>query len=145
MRVAASAIGTDFTGPDLMPRLGHVEDQPVFVQSLKRERHVGRDAGQKAGVRIAVRIEGRAGRLAERNLAQDPEAFKLLMRAERGIAGAVAAMGDALHHQDAHGVNVGIGVQTGIGALGEPVVIGVVLRGVERIQTAKGRGGTESR
>src|SRR6185312_14522717 len=43
--VATAAVVTDFAGPQLVPRLRHVEDHAALVERLERERGVGRNAG----------------------------------------------------------------------------------------------------
>jgi hypothetical protein len=43
-------------------------------------------------------------------------------------------MRDTFERKDAHGMNIGIGVPAGIGALFEPVRVRVVFRCVENIQ-----------
>src|SRR5262245_16163025 len=61
MSMATAAVVANFTWPNLMPRLSHVQDHAVFVQRLERERYIGRDLGQEAGVRVAVWVEGLLG------------------------------------------------------------------------------------
>ena len=76
VRVAAAAVGAHLARPHLVPGLRHVEHQAVAVERLERERRVGRNLREEAGVGIALGIEDRAAagvELAQRDLAEDAQ------------------------------------------------------------------------
>ena len=78
MRVAAAAVGAHFAGPHLVPGLRHGQHQAVPVEHLERERRVGRNLRQEAGVGVAFGIEDRRAvgvELAQRDLAEDAQAL----------------------------------------------------------------------
>src|SRR5262249_31826923 len=102
--VAAAAVVADLAGPYLMPGRRHVEDEPVAVDGLKRERRVGWDLGEEAGVGVTFGVENRiaaAVELAQRNLAQDAQPLHGVAVEELAATGAavraVAAMRPGFH------------------------------------------------
>src|SRR5437773_1967370 len=75
--MAAAAVVTDLAGAELVPGLGHVQHQAIFIERLESPGDVSRNFRQEARVGIAVRIGGLfdAIELPYGDLSQDPHAL----------------------------------------------------------------------
>src|SRR5262249_18514407 len=126
--VTAAAVVANLAGTDLMPGLGHIEHEAMPVQRLKRERVIGRNLGEKAGIRVAIRVErlfasltphpsprGRGEKVAHGNLAKDAHPLMGVIEEAPLVLADVRLLQD-----DADGVNVAVFIEAGVGALIDP-------------------------
>ena len=141
MRVTAATVGAHFAGAYLMPGLRHRQDHAIAVEQLKGKGSVRRNFSEEAGVRITFGVEDRiaiGGQVAHRQLTKNAQPFVDVVIEMLPFVRSVTAMGVGFHRQQPDRPDVTVAVFAGVGTLGKPVAIGIVLAGVKGIQAAIG-------
>src|ERR1043166_5142530 len=128
MSVAAATVIADLAGSDLVPGLCHVQYHAVLIERLERERGISGNPGQKAGIRVAIRVDRLLPvlEMPYGNLSEDAQAFHGMVpveriAAQRGNRPLDSGVGVRLEGEDSDGVDLAVVIASGVCSLGAPV------------------------